>query len=256
MRHSIFVLITILLVIGGLYGVFALKQVEPYSKLLSENDFVGKAVPGSELQLVFSKENEKFDSFEITNTLPPGFNTSIVEEPESFKLIINVPVNAVNSQYRLSLTFSNTNNVLSEEKIDVYFSVDNELLFASMDNFSQEAFIGEQADYGFTLINNSDASAKFIISSSLPSSWYSTKEITIKPMSIIKDSVSVFPKISGERKFWFSVDYSGKEKEFDVFLKSNPTLESKFESALSGLPFYSFSLIPNYLFNGLMSLLF
>lgn len=253
MKHTILVILLIWCLFSG---VFALKQVEPYSQVLVGSDFVGKAVPGSTLQLIFSKENEKYDSLKITNTLPTGFSVAIKEEFESFKVIITVPDNAPKGQYKINLKFSKTGDILSEQDIEVYFSVDKELLFVSMDNFSQKTFTGTEAEYVFTLINNSDASANFKILSSLPNSWYSKQIVSVNSKSIVKQTVKIIPGISGQRNFVFEVNYSGQEKFFDVSIISEPTIESKFSSTLNGLPFYSFSLIPSYFLNGLISLFF
>jgi hypothetical protein len=256
MERRILALLLILFLFSGISGVFAIKQIEPYSRTIEDGDFVGKTVPESTLELVFSKENEKYDSLKLNSNLPSGFSVAVKEELESFKVLINVPKSAVNSQYKIGLKFSNTSNVLVQENVDFYFSVEDELLFASMNNFSQETLTNNPAQYGFTLINNSDAEATFIISSSLPTSWYSSHAVVVKPKSIEKHTLEILPGVSGERKFNFNVSYAGKQKTFDVSLKAEPTLESKFSSVLNGLPFYSFSLIPSYLLNGLFSLFF
>ena len=96
----------------------------------------------------------------------------------------------------------------------------------------------------------------FTITSSLPSSWHGNFAVQVLPKSIAKEKDYVTPGISGERRFVFTVDYGGEEKEFNATIKAKPTIESKFASTLNGLPFYSFSLIPNYLLNGLFALLF
>jgi hypothetical protein len=237
-------------------GVFAVKQVEPYSQIISNDNLVGRAVPNSTLELVFSKENEKFDTLKINNNFPEGFSIAIKHELESFKVLVNIPDETNKESYKINLTFSNSMDSSVEETVEVYFLVDSGLLFASMDNFSQETFTGQAAEYSFTLINNSDAKTYFIVNSSLPSSWHGAFAVQVLPKSIVKEKDYVVPGISGERKFVFTVDYGGDEKEFNATIKANPTIESKFSSTLNGLPFYSFSLIPNYLLNGLFALLF
>ena len=249
-------ILVLLLVLFLFSGVFGLKQVEPYSKILEGEDTVGYASPNSTLELVFSKENEKFDSLKVNASLPEGFSTAIKEELEAFKVILVIPKNAEDMSYTIGLEFSNSESVLSVEKARVYFVVDSELLFVSMDNFSQETIAGESATYGFTLINNSDAKTSFKIKSSLPSSWYMPSSVHVAPKTILSEEEIVTPGISGERTFVFTVEYAGGEKDFDVSIKVNSTIKSKFASVLNGLPFYSFSLIPNYFLNGLFALLF
>ena len=237
-------------------GTYALKQVEPYSQTLKDDTLVGRAVPDSTLELVVSKENEKFDTLKIVNTLPEGFSAAVKHELESFKVLVTIPGEANKESYKLNLEFYNSADPFSKETAEVYFIVDSGLLFASMDNFSQETFAGEAAEYAFNLINNSDAKTYFTITSSLPSSWHGNLAVQVLPKSIVKEKDYVIPGISGERRFVFTVDYGGEEKEFNAIIKAKPTIESKFASTLNGLPFYSFSLIPNYLLNGLFALLF
>jgi hypothetical protein len=254
MNRIILVILVVFILLNT--GVFAIKQVEPYSRTISNLDLVGRSVPNSTLELVFSKENDNYDSLVMLNNLPENFGFEIKQEFESFKVIINVPDSALNGQYKLNLRFFNSQNLVVDEKIEVYFSVDDSLLFVSMDNFSQTTLVNFDALYTFALINNSDSEAEFVINSSLPNSWFSSRIVRVSKKEIHKEIIIITPRINGLREFEFFVDYSGMQKKFDVLIKAEPTIESKFSAVLNGLPFYSFSLIPNYFFNGILSLFF
>jgi len=246
-------LIFILLFISS---VSAVKLIEPYSKDLIEDDFVGAVPSNSTLELIFSKENNKFDSLKLLTTLPEGFLTSTAEELESIKLFINVPKDAFKGSYSITVKLTDSTDVSVTDEVKIFFNVDDELVFVSMDRFSQEVFVGSKATFEFTLINNSDSDLEYEISSTLSKRWFESKKVLVPKKSKKVEKLSVVPQYEGVRIFNFVATFSDEVKNFQVTINVKPTIRSKFDAVLSGLPFYSFSLIPNYLLNGLIALLF
>ncbi len=241
--------------------VFSVRLVDPISKDLSKDNFVGSFVPGSTLELIFSKELGKFDSLEFNSSLPKEFSVSVEDYLESIKVFISSDIKAIPSDYEFEVVLKGRT---VEESVDLYFLVEKRLLDVSLNNYSVQTLVGEKAEYEFSLINNSHADAEFKIQTSLPWYWLSNpastsmyKTIIVPKKSVVKEKLVVIPKTPGELYFTSKIIMNTSEtKEFSHYLDSKPTLKSKFNSVLNGLPFYSISQLPSYFVTGLFSLLF
>ncbi|MCX6801386.1 MAG: hypothetical protein NTZ73_04305 [Candidatus Diapherotrites archaeon] len=236
-------------------GAFAIRLIEPESKVLEGNDLVGKVYPGGTLELIFSKENNKYSAVELKTKLPEGFTTKVVEEIESLKLFIYVPKSEVNWKNLIKLEFSEKDSGV-KETAEVYFLVENGLLAASMNGFSKTVDVGSSAEYEFVLVNKSSADAFFSVSSTLSNDWFAGTYFFVPKNSSKVEKLSIVPKVQGKKQFEFIVGYSNKASKFKTTLDAVPTLASKFKSVIYGLPFYSFSMVSSYMLNGLLALFF
>ena len=240
-----------ILLVSQVYGV---RLVEPISKEINENSFVGTIGGGQTLELIISKELGKFDSLELVNLLPDEFNVKIEDYLESIKIFIFVPTNVPPTDYSLKFKLIGE----TSEEVSVYFNVDNTLLDVSFLNYSDSVFVKDDAKYELLLINNSHADAEFTIQPNLPWYWLDskTKTVVVVPkLSNIKQEIIVSPQVQGDYTFMSTVFLQNKEtkKDFTLLVNSKPTFKSKFAATLNGLPFYSISLLPSYIFNALLS---
>lgn len=235
-------------------GVFSIRLVEPLSKTLSNNDYVGSVVRGSELELIFSKEFGKFSSLKLLTNLPEDFVVRKQDYLESIKLFIEVPENALKSEYYFEIELIGRDS----KSARLYFTVEDNLIDSSLNNYFSKSYVGEKAVYEFSLINNSHADAKFSISSNLPFSWVEElkKEVIVPKKSIVKKEFAVYPQFATNKNFLFTINAVDYKKDFSVFLESKPTIVGKNNVFFNGLPFYSISLAPSYFFNSLISVFF
>lgn len=235
-------------------GALSIRLVDPISKTLSNNDYVGSVVRGSELELIFSKEFGRFSSLELVTGLPDEFNVRKQDYLESIKLFIDVPKNALKSEYYFEIELTGRDSKL----VRLYFIVEDNLLDSSINNYFSKSYVGEKASYEFSLINNSHADVNFIISSNLPFSWNEElkKEVVVPKRSIVKEELVIYPQFATSKNFNFMVSAVDYEKNFSVFLESKPTIIGKNNVFFNGLPFYSISLAPSYFFNSLISIFF
>ncbi len=235
-------------------GVFSIRLVDPISKTLNNNDYVGSVVSGSELELIFSKEFGRFSNIEVKNTLPNGFDIKIEDYLESIKVFIKIPDNALKSDYHFEVTMKGK----EEKSLRLYFIVDDNLLDSSLNNYFSESYVGEDAVYEFSLVNNSHADVKFTINPIVPFSWTKNLEytFTVPKKSVLKEKILINPQVSGPQNFDIIVNNAEEKKEFSVLLNSKPTLLGKNKVFLNGLPFYSISLSPSYFFNSLIASFF
>lgn len=235
-------------------GVFSIRLVDPISKTLVNDDYVGSVVRGSELELIFSKELGKFSTLQIVTDLPDKFNVRIEDYLESIKVFIKVPKDALKSQYDFEI------KMLGREtkSIRLYFLVEDNLLDASINNHFGKNYVNSPVSYEIFLINNSYADVEFFIQSQLPFSWVnnsnnSNKSIIVPKKSIVKEELIIFPQFEGKRNFELEVLAIDFKKNFSVFVEAKPTIVGKNSVVFSGFPFYSISLAPSYFFNGLIA---
>jgi len=260
MFKKAFILVLILLFSAS---VFSVRLIDPLSKelSLSESNFVGTAAPNSTLELIISKELvDKYESLELDSSLPVGFDYRVLVEKESIKLFISVPWNALAQKHEFSV------RLLGPSKDDVVplnFEVVKGALAVSPSDISiVTTSVNSKASYKLFLVNNTDSDASFSISTDLPGNWINSgpldmkevsKEVIVPRRSNATESIVVYPRLQGVKKFNVEVVYEDTSSVFSFAIDAKPTLKSKLESVIYGTPFFSFSLLPSYFVNGLLS---
>jgi hypothetical protein len=243
-------------------NAFSVRLVEPISKELVENDFVGAIVPGQTLELIVSKEFGRFDNLEITSDLPDFFEVKVKDYLESFKILISSSERTPITNYNFSFDLIGNHS----KSAQVFFAVEDSLLDVTLLNFSSESFVDEETVYEILFVNRSDADAFFNIKLNLPWHWVGEdffgkeyyKTVVVPKKSQLRDEIIVFPRIHGNHYFSSEIflNNSINSKRITLHTKTSPTLNYKIASSLNGFPFYSISLLPNYFLNGLFSQIF
>jgi|GEM_PF-961375 len=251
-------------------SVFAVRLIDPISKELSstENNFAGTVAVGNTIELIFSKElTDKYESIELVTQLPSGFSYSTRNELESLKLFISVPADAVVGDYSISINLSGSKR---NDKASLYFSVvRGQLKVSPSDVVEQVVNVDSPAEYKIFFVNPTDADAKFIISPILAGNWLSTNaferdvstdelhniSVVVPKGQKVEKSFFIYPRIEGVKEFKTIVSFEDTKKEFSFAVNAKSTFKSKMEAVFYGLPFYSFSLMPGYFANGLLSFL-
>lgn len=244
------------------FNVFSIRLVEPFSKELSDNDFVGSIVPGQTLELIISKEFGRYNSLELTSKLPDNFDISVKDYLDSIKILIASNENTPKTKYFFSFLLKGS----STKSVRAFFVVDDSLLDATLLNYSSKSLVDEEQSFDILLINNSDAVANFKIKVDLPWYWLGKdffgkevyKEVSVPKRERVVESIKVFPRIHGDNYFNSRVvlQNDSSSKNFTLFSKSEQTFYYKLESSLRGLPFYSISLAPSLFLNSFFSMLF
>ncbi|MFA5931207.1 MAG: hypothetical protein WC821_02765 [archaeon] len=243
--------------------VFSVRLIDPISKELSttESNYVGNVTKSNTIELIFSKELvDKYEGLDVVTPLPVGFDYEVKNEIEAVKLFISIPKNAPVGDYPLTIQLSGNNR---NDKVPLYFSVVTNVLAISPSNISEiSANVSSPAKYDFFFVNNSDSQAVFTLTNNLPNNWNnesaldnspSVDKVVVEKRSKINYSVTVYPRLQGKRSVSVNVAYEDSSNDFSFNLIGKPTLKSKLESVIYGLPFYSFSLLPSYFVNGLFS---
>lgn len=243
-------------------SVFSVRLIDPISKELSSTDnFVGTVAPGNTIELIFSKElTKKFDAVELLTPLPNGFSSSIKQEKESIKLLISVPKDAVVGDYPITVRIFGAQD---DERLALSFSVvEGSLDVSPSEISSRTTLVDSIAEYPFFFVNNTDADAIFTIDTDLPAAWDSVNNFAVKKESrkfvvlrrqTLDAKLAIYPRQQGSKEFNVRVSYENTSKDFSFMVVAQPTLSSKLSATLYGLPFYSFSLLPSYFVNAIVS---
>jgi hypothetical protein len=261
MFKKAFIVLSLLMLLLITSTAFSARLVDPISKEIVFGDFAGSIVPGSTLELIVSKELGKFDSLEVTSTLPEYFDVRVEDYLEAIKIFVSASKETPLESYNLDFILKGK---YDEERVNIYFTIEEELLDVSLNNYSAETFVNDMAVYEFSLINNSHGDIEFFIKPNLPWYWLSEKnhavdyykKVVVPKKSIVKDTLIISPRVSGERAFNTTISFGNNEKEFSLLVNTKPTFGGKFSTVFNGFPFYSFSLTPSYYLTGLLTLFF
>ncbi len=242
--------------------VFSVRLIDPLSKELSSSDnFVGTVAPGNTMEMIFSKElTNKYQSLEIESSSIKDLNYYIRYEKESIKLFVVVPKDAVVGTESIRAKFFGSS---ASDSIDLTFEVVSNVLGVSpASNAQVTTFVDLSASFKLFFVNNTDSDSVFTIETDLPANWFDvsafavnkkTITVVVPKRSSLEQSFDIFPRLEGSKEFKAIVYYENKSSDFSFKVNALPTLKSKLSTVVYGLPFYSFSLLPSYFFNGLIS---
>jgi len=246
-------------------SVFSVRLIDPVSLQLSstESNFVGNVNVGNSIEFIFSKElTNKYSEVVLVSNLPTGFDYQTSNELETIKLILSVPKNAVIGNYPFSVDLIGPNGT---DEVSINFNVVSDALVVSESNIAQQT-VNVNSDVNFSLFfkNKSQGNAVFTVTTDLPDGWMNknslsktkyVQQIIVPKESSLDVNFAVFPRLEGKRNFNLKVQYGNTSNDFSFIVDGKPTLESKLEAVTYGLPFYSFSLLPSYFLNSLISMI-
>ncbi len=226
---------------------------------------VGSIQPGEEMELIFStdagygKEAKWLQArYERTpyGELIQTHNSEVGTE----SLITRIYVSTLlpPGEYRIPITFSGELGVLENEKYMIRFMVARELFSATLQNPRVEGKLNEPLTYEMTLVNDSSASVTARIEPTLPNSWSEGKTTTIKPHSFQNISIQVIPRFAGPKNFEIHVTNTQNLERYSSLratLTANASLKDQYAGGLYGFPFFTISLLANYLANAFFSII-
>ncbi|MAG18361.1 MAG: hypothetical protein CL944_02725 [Candidatus Diapherotrites archaeon] len=224
----------------------------------------GSVSPNQVFELIFSDNSGygfEWDAITINEaSLPSGWKI-VSQNITDTSLIINisVPKNAQPNFYVLEFSLANSNNPIVKDSISVSVVVKQNLLDVSFARppIEDVSVVGESVFYKGIVSNSSIAYQKIVFSSDVPSNWFERVVFEAEPNSLREVELELNPKSYGKHSFSFQVlDEEGTIiKSYSSELNVRPTLKGKFSSALSGFPFFTFSLVPFQLLDSFVSLI-
>ena len=220
---------------------------------------VGSVSIGETAELIIDKKlnnTSYFDRAEIIGALPQ--NWAYIPQLEDRTIILNfiIPQSASENTYSLPLKVWNTNEPENAETITLVVYVKKNLMTADVIELIKETDIENSANYDFVFINDSVAEHKIRISTTLPSYWFPSQELTLKPKQTTELSIRLNPRTYGMRDFKIIVEslQNNTKYEFDARIIATSSIPSKLKTPLYGLPFFTPSLVPQLLLNAFIIL--
>ncbi len=263
MFKRLLLLFCVLLLFSTAYG--AVYLVEPVDRKVlpssSEVFSFGKVAKGETMRLVIKKKSDLSFDWAIlsvdSSLLPPGWKVDSIAEDKSLIAEITVPRNAEVSTQQIKFTASNPAEPVLSETFYASVLVQENLLDASVEELSQETVLGEVEKFNLVLNNDSIASHRVKVRSSLPSYWFSSQTVVLEPKQAKNVELSVVPYAYGEKNFQFEVLSleNSKTFSFPARLSVKPTLSGMYLASFGGFPFFSPGMLPFYLLNGFLSIL-
>lgn len=221
---------------------------------------LGSVARGETAELIIDRKLNNtlyFDRAEITQALPKNWAYIPKLEDRTIILKLIIPQTASENTYSIPLKVWNSQEPENAETINLILYVKKNLLTADIAELIKETDVESSVNYDFILINDSVAEHKVRISTTLPSYWFPSQELTLKPKQTTEISLPLNPKTYGVRDFKITVEslQNDTEYEFDARIIAKSTISSKLKTPLYGLAFFTPSLIPQFLLNAFITLI-
>lgn len=225
---------------------------------------VGGVQPGESMQLIFSTDSGYGNNAKwvqaVFGTNPYG---EIIQaqssEAGTRSLITRISTSTLlpPGTYRLPLTLRGTPGQLENETYQVQFTVAQKLFSATLMDPRVEGKLNETLKYNLTLVNDSSAEVTVRVEPSLPTTWSNGITTTIKPHSFKSVEMLVTPRFAGPKGFDIQVTNTRTGQRYEMLhanLVAHASIKDHYSAGLYGFPFFTISLVANYLSNAFFSL--
>ena len=226
---------------------------------------VGGVQPGEKMELIFSTdsgygEEAKWIQAVFGNNPYGEIIQAKSSEVGTRSLITTISTSTLlpAGTYRFPLTLKGTPGILEDETYQIQFVVAPQLFSATLQNPKVEGKLNETITYDVTLVNDSSATVSVRVQPSLPPTWGSGTTITIKPHSFKSIPLLVTPRFAGPKSFDIQVTNEQTGQRYDSLhanLVAKASVKDHYSAGLYGFPFFTISLVANYLSNAFFSIL-
>jgi hypothetical protein len=160
-------------------------------------------------------------------------------------------------EYQIPLTLHGDPNALQDETYSIHFTVSKTLFSATLENPQVEGKLNERLHYSLVLVNDSSASSTISIQPTLPVTWTAGQTLTLKPHSFQNITLDVTPRFAGPKSFDIQFTNAQTGQRYDTLhatVVANASIKDHYSAGLYGFPFFTISLVANYLANAFFSL--
>jgi hypothetical protein len=225
---------------------------------------VGRIMPGENVEIIFNKnsgygKNVDWTQARIQNmhnnegfvTLNSGVGTD--------SLIMNIQSNMLTREgvYDFPLEMIGNNDELLNETYVLRVTIQKNLVNASLIANQLSGGVNEPSTFTVLLVNDSSAPTQISVIPALPQIWAKEQIVNMAPHSFKEVSLNVTPRFAGPKTF--DIRMVKENGETITTLKgtivANPTLKDRYGAGLYGFPFFTISLVANYLANAFASFL-
>lgn len=226
---------------------------------------IGRISPGESVDVIFNKnagygKDIEWKQARISNThMVYGFVTRD-SEVGTDSLITHVQTSSITPEgvYDFSLELVGEENVLVNETYTLRVTVQKKLLNGSLSANQLSGGVNEPSTFTVLVVNDSSAPARVEVTPALPQIWASARTTTIEAHSFVEVPITVTPRFAGPKTFDIkltNLDSGETVSTLKGTIVANPTLKDRYAAGLYGFPFFSISLVANYLVNAFVSFL-
>ncbi len=225
---------------------------------------IGGVSPGETIELILNKnagygKDADWTQAVLQNTHQDDGISTRDSEIKTDSLIAFIQTSPLTppGEYRLPLTLMGNTGELVEEHYTLLFRVEDDLFSSSLSVSQLSGKVNEPSTFNVLLVNDSSARVTVRVTPVLPSSWEKTIDVEMKPHSFMEAQVDVTPRFAGPKTFDIDVsrvDNGTNLETLNGTIVATPTLRDRYAAGLYGFPFFTVSLVANYLVNAFISL--
>jgi hypothetical protein len=223
---------------------------------------MGRLSPGEKVDVIFNKnagygKNVDWKQARITNAHSvQGFVTRNSDEgTDSLIARVETSVLTPPGTYDFPVELVGVEGELINENYTLRITIQNDLLNGSLSVNQLSGGVNEPSTFTVLLVNDSSAPAHVEVIPALPQIWAHARSTTIEPHSFVEVPIVVTPRFAGPKTFDIRIVQDNGEtlSTLKGTIVANPTMQDRYAAGLYGFPFFTISLVANYLVNAFVS---
>ncbi len=239
--------------------------VDPVVQKAKPNQTIdaGRLSPGEGMDIIFNKnagygKNVEWKQARIAN--PHQVSGIITRDSEvgTDSLIMHIQTSTITTigTYDFPIELGGDDSVLVNEKYTLRIAVQNDLLNGSLSANQLAGGVNEPSTFTVLIVNDSSAPANVDIVPALPQIWAQSQTTKIESHSFVEVPITVTPRFAGPKTFDIRITNTNSGETVSVLkgtIVANPTMQDRYAAGLYGFPFFTISLVANYLVNAFVS---
>lgn len=223
---------------------------------------MGRLSPGERVDVIFNKnagygKNVEWKQALLTNAhSAQGFVTHN-SDTGTDSLIARVETSTLTppGTYDFPIELVGVEGELINEHYTLRVTIQNDLLNGSLSVNQLSGGVNEPSTFTVLLVNDSSAPAHVEVIPALPQIWAQARSTTIEPHSFVEVPIVVTPRFAGPKTFDIRLTRDNGENVSVLkgTIVANPTMQDRYAAGLYGFPFFTISLVANYLVNAFVS---
>lgn len=263
MHKLLGILFALLMIITFVHAdAFVVDPIVEHAKPNATID-IGGVTPGEKMELIISTDagygpSAEWESATLGTVYPAGGirTESAATGDDSLITSIQTTSGTQTGTYTVSLTLSGDPELLQDETYTIQFHVARGLIKGSLSAENVNGNVNQPSTFSVLLVNDSSSPVTLRVVPSLPSVWSKPQTVQLKPHSFVTVPVIVTPRFAGPKTFDIALVRNENGVAIDTLtatLVANPTIKDRYSAGLYGFPFFTISLVANYVANAFFS---
>ncbi len=224
---------------------------------------IGSVSPGEKVELILSTStgygaDVEWESATLGAVSPSGGIRTQDDESGDDSLITTIQTTSITpaGTYTVPLTLSGDPELLQDETYTIQFTIARGLIKGSLSTENVNGNVNLPSTFSVLLVNDSSSPVSLRVVPALPAVWSLPQTIQLKPHSFVTVPVVVTPRFAGPKTFDITLVRAENGVTIDTLqatLVANPTIKDRYSAGLYGFPFFTISLVANYVANAFFS---